>query len=290
MYNCPGSGYGVPGNLKVHIRRGIALNLKMSYSNKMYVQVIAVDNNGKHSTYTTKYKYITELAGETEWNQWIDFGARISWQYFVMSLWVQHTWHNYAIQLMSNQTFIVSQGYHRNLQYCDGRSCSSRIDFDYDLDPDRNDCNPDKCVHGTCIDQFFAYICSCPKGYSGLHCKIIRGLLLVYIRRGHGLPNDDASNAYASVTAYNHNGSSVTTLTTQIVWNTRDPQWNELLDFGENSWSRFCVTIYNKNINRIDDIALSNITYYYFPTHDSKKYVRNPCNTGYAELDYSFQP
>ena len=28
MYNCPGSGYGVPGHLKVHIRHGIDLNLK----------------------------------------------------------------------------------------------------------------------------------------------------------------------------------------------------------------------------------------------------------------------
>ena len=58
MYNCPGSGYGVPGHLKVHIRHGIALNLKRSYSSKMYVQVIAVDNNGKHSTYTTDAKQI----------------------------------------------------------------------------------------------------------------------------------------------------------------------------------------------------------------------------------------
>ena len=46
---------------------------------------------------------------------------------------------------MSNQSFTVSQGSYRDLQYCDGQSCSSRIDFDYNLDPDRNDCNPYKC-------------------------------------------------------------------------------------------------------------------------------------------------
>ena len=75
MYNCPGSGYGVPGYLKVHIRKGVALNLKWRFSNT-YVQVTAVDNNGKHST---KVKYIKDINEETEWNQWIDFGARESW-------------------------------------------------------------------------------------------------------------------------------------------------------------------------------------------------------------------
>ena len=241
----------------------------------------------------TDVKEIMQWAGEIEWNQWIDFGPRVSWQYLVMSLW---DWHKYSfpsVQLMFNQTFIVSQGSYRNLQYCDGQSCSSRIDFDYDLDPDRNDCNPDKCIHGTCIDQVFAFTCSCPKGYSGLYCEIIRGLLRVYIRRGHNLPNNDyrhASNAYASVTAYNHNGSSYVTLNTQIVGNTRNPQWNEWLDFGENSWSRICVTIYDENTIKYRKDLLSNTTNYYFPTHNSKKNIRKPCNTGYVELDYSFQP
>ena len=250
-----------------------------------------MDNNGKHSTYTTNVKEITQWAGETEWNQWIDFGARVSWQYLVMSLW---DWYKYnslpSVQLMSNQTFTVSQGSHRNLQYCDGQSCSSQIDFDYDLDPDRNDCNPDKCIHGTCTDQFFAFTCSCPKGYSGLYCEIIRGLLRVYIRRGHNLPYEDdrhVSNAYASVEAYRHNSSSYVTLKTQIVKNTPDPQWNEWLDFGENTWSRICVTIYNKTVWK--NLPLCT-TYYYFPIHDSKEKIRMPCNTGYVELDYSFQP
>ena len=295
MYNCPGSGYGVPGHLKVHIRRGVALSLKKAYSsnNIMYVQVTAVDNNGKHSTYTTETQYIRQSVKETEWNQWIDFGARMSWQYFIMSLWIQHNQYGKpAIQAMSNQTFTVSQGSHRNLQYCDGQSCTTRIDFDYDLDPDRDDCNPNKCIHGTCTDQFFAYKCNCPQGYSGLQCEIIRGLLQVYIRHGHGLPNKDYRriiNPYALVEAYNHNGSSYTSLTTRIEWKTRDPQWNEWLNFGENSWSRLSVTVYENKINYSRDL-LSNTTSYYFPTHDSKMHVRKPCNTGYIELDYYFQP
>ena len=85
-----------------------------------------------------------------------------------MSVWRYDDYDKDA-QVMSNQIFTVSQGSHRNLQYCDGQSCTKRVDFDYNLNPDRNDCNPNKCVHGTCTDQFFAYSCNCPQGYSGLH-------------------------------------------------------------------------------------------------------------------------
>ena len=194
------------------------------------------------------------------------------------------------IQVMSNQTFTVSQGYQRNLQYCDCQSCSSQINFDYDLAPDRNDCKSNSCIHGTCIDQFFAYSCNCPQGYSGLHCEITQGLLLVYIRHGHGLPNNrGANNAFALVEAYNHDSSLPTTLTTQIVQKSNDPHWNEWLDFGESSWSRLSVAIYDQR-GKYHKVLLSNTTYYYFPTHDSKSNVRKPCYTGYIELDYSFLP
>ena len=65
---------------------------------------------------------------------------------------------------------------------------------------------------------------------------------------------------------------------------------NQWLNFSENNWSRLSVTVYDKNtVNHSRDL-LSNITYYYFPTHDSKRNVRKPCNTGYIELDYSFPP
>ena len=111
---------------------------------------------------------------------------------------------------MSNQTFTVSQGLYRNLQYCDGQSCTKRVDFDYNLNPGLNDCNPNKGIHGTCTNQFFAYTCNCPLGYSGIQCEVVRGLLRVFIQHGHGLPNKDyydASGPYATVEAYNHKGN-----------------------------------------------------------------------------------
>ena len=125
MYNCPGSGYGVPGHLKVHIRDGIALGNRYS----VYVQVTAIDSSGKRSTYITEIK-----RGETTWNQWIDFGPHKSWQYLEMSVWNYHHW-SADTQATSNQIFTVSPGSHRNLQYCDGQSCTKKVNFDYNLDP-----------------------------------------------------------------------------------------------------------------------------------------------------------
>ena len=77
MYNSPGSGYGIPGHLKVHIRCGIALLHPYPSDTYQYVRVTAVDGKGKHSTYRTEVKCI--ITDITDWNEWIDFGARMSW-------------------------------------------------------------------------------------------------------------------------------------------------------------------------------------------------------------------
>ena len=287
MYNCPGSGYGVPGHLKVHIRHGIALFDASITTNQRYIQVTAVDSSGKWSTYYTEIKQIYHHV--TNWNKWIDFGPRKSWQYLEMSVWNYYRW-SPDTQLTSNQTFTVSQGSHRNLQHCNGQSCTRRVDFDYILDPDLNDCNPNKCVHGTCTDQFFAHRCNCPQGYSGLQCEVVQGSLRVYIRYGSGLINRDyfdTSDPYAYLEAYDHEGN-MKSLSTRTELNTLDPQWNQWLNFGEDSWSRVSVTIYDDDDYRSD--VMSNTTSYYFPTHDSKIHVRKPCETGYVELDYFFQP
>ena len=89
--------------------------------------------------------------------------------------------------------------------------------------------------------------------------------------------------------AYTHEGNSKS-LKTRVELDTHDPQWNEWLNFGEDSWSRLSVTIYDDDGAYYRSGVLSNTTSYYFPIHDSKMHVRKPCVTGYVELDHYFQP
>ena len=36
---------------------------------------------------------------------------------------------------------------------------------------DINDCEPDPCMHGSCIDGINLYACMCDPGYSGTNCS-----------------------------------------------------------------------------------------------------------------------
>ena len=287
MYKCPGSGYGVSGYLKVHVRRGVALtDLSPSNAPYQYVKVAAVDDMGRRAVYDTT---VLRTTPDAEWNEWLDFGERKFWQYLELSVWTYYRWSS-NVQTFSNQTFTLSQGYHRNLRYCDGQSCTPRVYFDYDIKPDANDCIPDPCVRGTCTDRFFAHLCNCPHGYSGLNCEIVRGDLRVYIRHGSGLPNMEftaGSDPYVYVDAYNVNGDQ-TSLSTRVEKNTLNPAWNQWLNFGVDSWSRLSVTVYEHN--SYSSRLMSNTTSYYFPDHKSDKNVRKYCNSGFIELDYYFQP
>lgn len=44
----------------------------------------------------------------------------------------------------------------------------------YDFVLDINECESYPCLHGTCVDQFNGYNCTCEGGYSGILCEIGR--------------------------------------------------------------------------------------------------------------------
>ena len=35
-----------------------------------------------------------------------------------------------------------------------------------------NDCDPDPCNHGNCVDLIDGYVCHCDPGYTGTHCEV----------------------------------------------------------------------------------------------------------------------
>lgn len=173
MYNCPGSG--VPGILKVYVKYGRGLPDRDGWfagDSDPYVRVRAVDDRSQQTTQQTQYIQGNE---NPNWNRWLDFGGRRSWQYFEMSTW-DSDWGS-DDRLLDDQTFSVSSGYHANLQHCQSASCSARVVFDYNLILDGNECSPNPCVRGTCTDLISDYRCNCPSGYGGRRCELVRGRL-----------------------------------------------------------------------------------------------------------------
>ena len=54
-----------------------------------------------------------------------------------------------------------------------GYSCSCRPGFTGQLcDVNIDECSPNTCSHGTCIDGVNDYTCQCDPGYTGRHCTI----------------------------------------------------------------------------------------------------------------------
>ena len=286
MYNCPGSGN--PGILKVYIRNGVGLPDTDGWftgNPDPYVKVTAVGDNGGSVTYNTRH-----IQGDRSptWNQWMDFGGRISWQYFDMSVWDADVGSDDL--MLTTQSFSVNPGYHRNLVHCDTASCSARVYFDYNLIPDGNECSPNPCVRGTCIDLISAYRCNCPTGYRGTRCEFIRERLRVYVRYGRNLPDRDGwfagdSDPYVRVIAYDHSGN-YRNLRTADDHGNENPQWNQWLEFGVDTWTRFTVQVFDEDVG--SDDALSSSTTYNLNYLTSRSYVRMSCVTGYIYFDYTF--
>ena len=66
------------------------------------------------------------------------------------------------------------------------------------------------------------------------------------------------------------------------------PTWNERLDFGVKTWTKFTVRVYDEDVGS-DDTLSSEITYT-LSSHTSMTYVRMNCYSGYIIFDYEFQP
>ena len=124
---------------------------------------------------------------------------------------------------------------------------------------------------------------SCP-GY------VTRGRLWFFARYGSGLPDREGWLAgdidpYVRVIAYNHNGYS-RRLRTRNKHGDESPEWNQWLNFGVNSWTRFTVKVYDEDIG--SDDSLSSTTTYYLNSYVTRTYVRKNCDRGYIYFDYYF--
>jgi hypothetical protein len=53
--------------------------------------------------------------------------------------------------------------------FCDDKFRGSLCQIDIEA---IDECAPDPCVRGTCVDQYAAFLCRCPAGYQGTRCEI----------------------------------------------------------------------------------------------------------------------
>ena len=119
-----------------------------------------------------------------------------------------------------------------------------------------------------------------------------RGRLRFYARHGINLQDRDGwfagrSDPYVRVIAYSNFGYSKR-LQTRHDQGDQSPEWNQWLDFGIDSWTRFTVQVFDRDVGRDD--SLSSTTTYYLNTHISQRNVRKNCNRGHIYFDYFFQP
>ena len=228
MYNCPGSG--VPGSLQVLIKNTTNL-ITDGGNHRMYVLVTAVDDQGSNVTKTTNITTANDTT--VTWNELIDFGGRISWQYMTISVW--SVAEEGDSRITRSQSFSLSSGFHKNLLHCSDSRCNSFIHFDFNLKPDGDECNPNPCRNnGTCHDLISSFSCDCPVGYTGPQCKHAKGRLRVFVRNATDLPRRaDGSfvSPYVNVIVYRHSNSRVSRAT-YAANRILSPQWNYNMNFG----------------------------------------------------------
>ena len=242
----------IAGDLQVYIKYGYGLPDRdglFAGKSDPYVSVTAVDDAGGRRTLTTRH-----IQGDhsPHWYQWLYFGARSNWHHLDMSVWDRDS--GADDRLTATQQFHLSAGYHSSLRHCSG-NCA--VYFDYNL------------VTG-----------------------VISGRLRIYVRYGHSLPDRDGwlagdSDPYVKVVAYTRNGHP-TTLQTSHRQGDESPEWNQWLDFGVDSWSRFSVQVYDRDPG--SDDSLSNTRNYYLSSHTSRTRNTMNCHSGYIVFDYYFQP
>ena len=293
MYNCPGSG--VPGRLQVLIKNATMLNTDGASTGNphVYIQVTAVDDQGSNVTKTTNFNITISDNGTATWNELLDFGGHISWQYMTVSVWSTDIVGDSRIT--RNQAYSLSSGFHKNLKHCSDSRCNSLIHFDYNLKLDRDECNPNPCRNNaTCHDLISSFSCDCPAGYSGPQCQHAKGRLRVFVRNATDLPrraDGGFVSPYVNVIAYNlmPNNSRVSR-TTHAARRIISPQWNREMDFGVGEWFQIRIKVLDWDRNRTPRaISLSKWTSYWFNSHTSHTFVKMEADIGYMLFDYHFE-
>ncbi|CAI8053110.1 Zinc metalloproteinase nas-4 [Geodia barretti] len=222
------------------------------------------------------------------WDDWLDMGG-CSFVAFSVQVWDKDLSND---DKMSELEFIaVFAGYH-SVKHCVTSSCDSYLLLDYELNEDETECSPNPCHNGgTCIEGCASFTCSCHHSYTGDECQYWQGRLVIMVRNGKNLPDEDwhsNSDPYLRIVAHDQYGKSLP-MKTKTDWNDENPEWDQSIDFGVGTWTRFTVRVWDKDKIWGDDPLSKTQTWYLEPGRaSSDTNVRLNAYEGYIVFDYTY--
>ena len=258
MYKCPISG--ITGRLRIKVRNGVNLLDTDPWLNSPdpYVKITAV-----HTSMVTRQTSEKSGTQNPTWNKLVDVGVN-QWKYFWVRIWDEDSFLTFGDDPMSiSETYaLTSTGSRKNVKHCTNPSCSGYLWLDYYL---------------------------CPNGWSGDNCAHRWANLRFFVRYGRGLPDKDGlwnkSDPYVEIIAYNSEGTSVRKITSSKGGN-HNPNWNENLHFGQDTWKTFKVRVWDSDSNADDPLSHQSTLTVQSGSHVD---IHFNCYSGYIVYNYNFQ-
>ena len=129
---------------------------------------------------------------------------------------------------------------------------------------------------------------SIAKEAAGIYNLIIRGELLIFVRRGYNLPDKDGlwnkSDPYVEFIVYRRDGTHVRK-TSSTKKGTLNPYWHDPLYFGDGPWKRFNIRAWDSDPGNDDPLSDQKSVDISFGNH---QYLWHMCYSGHITYDYGF--
>lgn len=160
LYHCPGGG--LQGILEVEIKNAERLTI----THNPYVEVTAVDTEGKQVTLSTSKE---QQDRNPVWNKVLKFPIQSprQWQFFRINILGDN------MPLSMPLTVPVMAGRHSDFHCINAvDNCEGRLNYNYTFQEDGNECAGNPCSNGgECIDGFVEFQCNCLRGWGGKTCE-----------------------------------------------------------------------------------------------------------------------
>ena len=274
------------GILRVFIRKAEHLKDTDPINNypDPYVRVTVVYSTGVYRYKDTKTKSGTV---NPVWYENVDMGGHDFKPFFKIQIWESDGSIGNDDRMSALQIVPIQAGSHYRTHYA---YKNGYLSFYYNMIIDGNECKHNPCQNGgTCRDHIARYTCNCRSG-CGINCLHRRGHLGIFAGYGHDLPDEDGwlndSDPYIEFIAVDSDGNTVRK-TTSTKGGTRNPNWNQQIDFGTNTWKQLRVKVFDSDSNSDDSLSSRRSWELSWDSHPSG-HQRHDCYSGFVVFTYLF--